>query len=209
MQVKQQLGQRTGRRSVPLLALLALFFLLGIFLGQVAAKRVPDEAGAELKRYLEDYLLLDASCDWRTVLSTLILYVRFPLAAALLGFASVGVVLLPVVSAVMGFFLSFSVCCFTATFGYNGVFLSLAVFGLRCAVTLPCFFLLAVPAWETSGTLAALSFGRGRRTAPVAYGTVCRRLGVCVLVLLAGVCVDIFLSPWLLRRMLEQILAPF
>jgi len=208
--VKQQHGRRTAGRFVPLLVLLSLFFFFGIVMGQVLAKYVPDATGLELKRYLEDYFRLEMSWDWRTVLSAFILYFRYPLAAVLLGFASVGVVLLPVVTGAMGFFLSFSVCCFTAAFGSNGVLLALAVFGLRCVVTLPCFFLLALPAWETSGALAALSFGRGRHSAPVTYGKPwLRLLRGCAAVLTAGVCADLFLSPWILRSMLEHILASF
>ena len=69
-------------------------------------------------------------------------------------------VLLPCVTAAYGFFLSFSVCCFTAAFGVDGVLLALAVFGLRCMVTLPCYFLLAAASWGTSAGLAAVSFGR-------------------------------------------------
>lgn len=83
----------------------------------------------------------------------------------------------------------------------------MAVFGLRCAVTLPCYLLLAVPAWGTSAALAALSFGQGRRAAPVVYGRNCwARFGCVIAVLSAGMCVDLFLSPWLLRLILERIL---
>ena len=98
-------------------------------------------------------------------------------------------------------------CCFTASFGANGVLLALAVLGLRCAVTLPCYFLLAASSWGTAAGLAAVSFGSGRRTAPVVYGRACWvRLGACCLALLAGACVDLLLSPVLLRLMLERIL---
>ena len=121
--------------TLPRLLLLALFFLAGVLLGQVLSGRVPDTTGDELRRY--------------------------PLFAFLLGFASIGVVLLPCVTAAYGFFLSFSVCCFTAAFGVDGVLLALAVFGLRCLVTLPCYFLLAAASWGTSAGLAAVSFGRG------------------------------------------------
>ena len=52
-----------------------------------------------------------------------------------------------------------------------------------------------------------MSFGRGRRTAPVVYGQACWvRFGACCLALLAGVCAELFLSPVLLRLMLERIL---
>ena len=59
-----------------------------------------------------------------------------------------------------------------------------------------------------SVALAAMSFGRGRRAAPVTYGKVWwRRLGLCVLVLLLGVCAELFASPWLLRLVLGRVLA--
>lgn len=188
---------------------MAVCFAGGVILGQVLAARVPGETGAELRQYLNDYVQLsgETSVSPGTGLSTVVLYFRYPLLAFLLGFASIGVVLLPVTAVAFGFFLSFSVCCFTATFGADGVLLAVAVFGLRCAVTLPVFFLLAVPSLGTSAALASLSFGRGRRCAAVTYGrTWWRRLALCGGALLVGVCVDLFCSPWLLRFMLGRIL---
>ena len=195
--------------SLPCLLLLALFFLAGIILGQVLAGRVPAETGEELNRYLEDYVRLGGQSGWSAAaaLSAVVIYFRYPLLAFLLGFASIGVVLLPFVTVAYGFFLSFSVCCFTAAFGADGVLLALAVFGLRCAVTVPCYFLLAVPSWGTSAALASVSFGRGRRCAPVTYGRGCwLRLGLSAAALLAGVCAELLLSPALLGMMLERIL---
>ena len=116
--------------------------------------------------------------------------------------------LLPLVTGAFGFFLSFSVCCFTAAFGPGGVLLALAVFGLRCAVTLPCYFLLAVPALERSAALACLSLGGGRCSAPVDYGRKWwSRLAVISGALAAGMCTDLMLAPWVLRQLLERILA--
>lgn len=207
--------KKQGRdgQSAPLsrLLLLSLFFLGGVFLGQVLSGRVPEGTGDELGRYLTDYLRLDgapAVPEARTVLSTAVIYFRYPLAAFLLGFTSLGVLLLPCATVAYGFFLSFSICCFTASFGSEGVLLALAVFGLRCLVTLPCYLLLAVPAWGASATLASLSFGQGRRTAPVDYGRrFWLRAGGVLAALTAGVCGDLFLSPWLLHLVLERMLA--
>lgn len=203
------MNTRTLTKPGPLLRLilLALFFLAGVLLGQVLAGRVPAETGEELRRYLESYLRLGAEPSPRTAASAVVIYFRYPLLAFLLGFASIGVALLPLLTAAFGLFLSFSVCCFTATFGGEGVLLALAVFGLRCLTTAPCYFLLAVPSWETAAGLAAVSFGSGRRTAPVVYGRACwKRLGICCLVLTAGVCGELTLSPWLLRLLLERLL---
>ena len=193
--------------SLSCMLLLALFFLGGAILGQVLAGRVPGETGLELRQYLEDYVRLGGEVSPGAAVSAAAVYFRYPLLAFLLGFASIGVVLLPCVTVAYGFFLSFSVCCFTAAFGADGVLLALAVFGLRCAVTVPCYFLLAVPSWGTSAALAAVSFGSGRRCAPVIYGRSCwLRLGLSAAALLAGVCADLLLAPALLGMILERIL---
>lgn len=199
---------RTGPGSpLPKMIALALFFLGGVFLGQVLAGRVPDATGRELTEYLRGYVTLETAVTPQAAVSAVALYFRYPLLAVLMGFSSIGVALLPAVTAAFGFFLSFSVSCFTAAFGADGVLLALAVFGLRCAVTLPCYFLLAVPAWRNAAALALASFGGGRRTAPVVYGQPWwSRVAVCAGILLAGVCLELFCSPWLLRLVLDRIL---
>ena len=186
------------------LVFLALCFLAGVLLGQVLSGRVPDDAGVELGRYLRAYVRLEEPSG-SPALTAAALYFRYPLLAFFLGFTSLGVALLPCLTAAWGFFLSFSVCCFTAAFGPKGVLLALAVFGIRCAVTLPCYFLLAVPAWGTSASLASLSLGMGRRAAPAVYGRESwLRLAGCCGALLGGMCAELYLSPWFLRLVLEN-----
>lgn len=192
------------------LLLLALFFLAGVILGQVLAGRVPQATGQELERYLTGYFSLDRTkaVEQKVFLSTLLIYFRYPVLALLLGFSSMGIVLLPALSMAYGFFLSFSVCCFTASFGGGGVLLALAVFGLRCAVTLPCYFALAAPSLRNAVSLAALSFGSGRRVQPVRYGTAWWiRAGIAAVILLCGVMLDLFLSPAFLDLVLAEILS--
>lgn len=195
------------RRPLVHLLILALFFFAGVVLGQVFSSRIPDATGEELRRYLTDFLNLEEAGDFssRTALSAAVLYFRYPLSAFLLGFASIGILLLPLMTGIFGFFLSYSVCCFTAAFGPDGVLLALAVFGLRCAVTLPCYFLLAVPSLERSMALVSLSFGKGRRSTPVAYGREWwERLAVISGVLAAGMCAELMLAPWFLGQLLER-----
>lgn len=191
---------------MPRLLFLATFFLLGLVLGQVMALRVPQETLGELEEYLGEFLRLEDLALSEAVVSTLVLYFRYPLLAFLLGFASIGVIFLPLTGVAFGFFLSFSVCCFTAVFGADGVALALAIFGFRCAVTIPGFFLLAVPSLGASGMLAGIG-KKGRRTVPVIYGKDCwlRLVAVCG-VLLAGVLIDLMISPYLLEIVLRHIL---
>ena len=203
----KKLTERTVSSPLPRLLLLALFFFGGAVLGQVLAGRVPDNTGGELRRYLEEYVRLEGDPPALAVLSATVVYFRYPLLAFLLGFASIGVVLLPVSAAAFGFFLSFAVCCFTAAFGPDGVLLALAAMGLRCLVAVPCYFLLAASSLGTAAGLAAVSFGSGRRTAPVVYGRECwKRLAGCCGALACGVCAELTLTPALLDLALEHLL---
>jgi len=196
--VERKRGQPS---ALPRIMALALFFLAGVFLGQVLARRVPASVGQELTAYLQSYLTLEESAV--PALSALVLYFRYPALAVVLGFGPVGTVALPCVTAAFGCSLSFSVCCFTAAFGADGVLLALATFGLRCAVTLPVYLLLAAPAWGS----AAASVGGGRRKAPVLdRRSWWLRVAVCAGILLAGVCLELTCGPALLRPAVERAL---
>ncbi len=207
---------KTGRfprfgTKVPLapLLLLAGFFAAGLILGQVLCGRIPESTAEELTRYLKNYLELGQgkARSLQALPSALLLYFRYPLLAFLLGFASIGILLLPLLSALYGFFLSFSVCCFVSVFGPKGVFLAAAVLGIRCLASLPCYFFLAVPAFVSSASLAVLAFGSGRRAEPVRRGGSWRRLLAVCAVLLAGAAAELVLTPALLRLTLTRILA--
>ena len=186
--------------------LLSLFFLCGIFAGQALAARGAVVVGGELTKYLRRYVTIDGSVSLRTVLSAILLYLRYPMVVALLGFSSIGIAIIPAITTALGFFLSFSVSCFAAVFGSDGVLLAAAVLGVRCLVMLPCYFLVAVYAWGSSAALASLSFGRGRRSASVSYGPRWwTRLLVCVFILMCGVCAELFCVPLFLQMVLRRI----
>lgn len=199
---------RSGRGPWIRLIFLAACFMAGLFLGQVLSARVSANTAGELTEYLNGYFSLTSPPEptAKTVVSAMVVYFRYPLLAFLLGFASVGAVLLPAVTVAYGFFLSFSVCCFTAAFGHNGVLLALTVFGLRCLITLPCYFSVAVPALEKSVGLAAMSLEKSGRPTPPTYGRAWwLRLGAVCVVLAAGVLTELLLSPKLLNWVLQMI----
>ena len=197
--------KKVPQSAVWMLLILAVMYLAGVLIGQVLAGRVSLNLQAELQRYLADYLLLNREQIYaaETAWNTLMLYIRYPMMAFLLGFTAVGVFFLPVLAFLFGLGLSFSVGCFTAAFASDGMLLCCATFGLRVLITLPCFLTLAVPAWIASRQLLLLSFGRGRRSMAVMFGRVYWiRFGIVLGILLAGVCADLLLTPWLLELVL-------
>ena len=169
-------------------------------MGRVFSARVPPAAGKELNDYLRAFLTVEQDLTGAAALTALWLYIRWPLAAVLLGHTSAGVLLLPLTAAAFGCSLSFSVCCFTAAFGTGGTLLAAAVFGLRCLISLPCFFLLAVPVWESN-------VGAGRRTAPFRDHRAYRLCLIgCAAVLSAGALLETVCAPWLTRMALNLVL---
>ena len=152
----------------------------------------------QLDGYLAGFLALEERRSSDALLPTLVLYLRYPLLAFFLGFVSIGTVLLPLSSLICGFFLSFSVSCFAASFGIGGIFLAMAVLGLRSCITMPCFFWTAALSWEQ----VCANRGRGK---PLVGGK--KRglsLTAVLVILLFGVCLDRMISPYLLEQILRR-----
>ena len=78
---------------------LAAFFLLGAVLGGMVVARGAAAMGGELRRYLEGYLALriEGAPSSAAVWQTMVGFFRASAAVFLLGFASVGVALIPAV----------------------------------------------------------------------------------------------------------------
>ncbi len=181
--------------------LLAAAFLGGGLLGYWYAAGWSGQQAGELSRYLTDYCRI---CRTEGVTPSLagcvLLYFGYAVLTFLLGFASLGVVLIPALAGTLGFSAMYTVACFVQAFGRRGALLALGLLGVRLLFTLPCFFLMASQAWPLSTDLAMLALGRGKRSAPVLYGSRYFLLFFfCVLCLTVGVCCERFLTPLLFQ----------
>lgn len=181
--------------------LLALFFLSGALLGHLYAGCWDEASQTELNRYLTDYCAVyDGGGVPVPLLSCALIYFGYAVLLFLLGFSSVGAVLIPALSGLYGFLTMYTISCFVRCYGRNGVLLAMGVLLLRLFFTLPCFLTLAEEAWPLSIELFLLSFGRGRRSAPVLYGSRYFLLfALCSVVLAAGVCCERLFAPALFR----------
>ena len=197
----------------PCFWILCAAFGLGILLGQLAGRSLGAEQQDALASYLRRYAALCASAERpvQSALSAVLTYLRgraalalavgFLAAAFLLGLVGPGVFLLPALSALQGFFLSYSVACFAAALGRGGVKLALCAFGVRCEFILPCTFFLA--AWGMRAAYARLR-GPKKRRAPLT-GADRTRLALCALLLTAGVFAELTAVPKLLQLGLAAI----
>lgn len=179
--------------------LLSLFLVLGILAGYALSLRFQETAGEELGRYLEAARSGGDSPTAAAALRTLVCYFRSPLSAFLLGFSSIGALLLPLLFSLQGFVLSFSLFSFAGALGREGFGALAALFGIRLLFVLPCTLLLGSAALEKAHCLALLSLGGGKRSRPVSYGaSYWYRSLLCALCLLLGAALELWLTPVLL-----------
>ena len=188
--------------------LLALLFLAGALAGHLYAGACGVEARAALDQYLTDYCAVyDAGGVAVSMLSCVVMYFGYAVLLFLFGFSSAGVVLIPALSGVFGFLTMYTVSCFVRCYGREGVLLAMGGLLVRLVFTLPCFLALANEAWPLSIELFLLSFGRGKRSSPVLYGSRYLLLAVlCAVVLAVGVCCERLLTPVLFRLALGEVL---
>lgn len=187
--------------------LLAVLFLAGALAGHLYAGSCGEETWTALGRYLDDYCrLYDAGGVETSLVSCVVMYFGYGLALFLLGFSAAGVVLIPALSGVFGFFTMYTVSCFVRCYGRPGAALAMGALIVRLAFTLPCFLVLAGAAWPLSMELFALSFGRGKRSTPVLYGSRYFLIVLlCAVILAVGVCCERLLTPVLFRAALGSI----
>lgn len=174
--------------------ILCLFFAAGVLAGFLARRAV----GSDDLSALGDYVLGYAALPQRStadVLSVAWAYFRYPAAAFFLGYTAWGVMLLPLLCTVQGFFLSFAVHCFAGSLGAQGLLLALAALGLRCAVVLPCLLLTASDSLHCAWHRAEGQQGEKRDL---------RRALLCVCILLTGTVGECAVVPRLLTAVLSH-----
>ena len=196
--------------DVPLrgiLFVLCVLFSVGALLGWRLYGNIAQQSSQQLQDYLTGYseLMACSQAAPTSLLSALFLYFRYPILIFIFGFSALGVVLIPLLCVIEGFFLSFAVTSFVASMGRNGVLLAMAALGVRCLFTLPCILFLAIQAVRAArqlGKVGAFGYRKNRAIFEPAYFL---RFGVCMLILLLGVVLEITLVPKLFQLALTAI----
>ena len=183
-------------KGTPALVVTAAFFTLGALIGCLAAFRIHTGGAEALYTYLERFLSLAREGGlsrpefpellWRTI--------RWPLAAFLLSFTALGLLGVPLLSALRGFFLAFSVASFSRAYGPDGLTVAFLLQGIPGLLSVPAFLLLSTQSFSAACMLAGRGSGQGRRELP--YGRdYLLRCGLCAGVLFVSLLVECYLVP--------------
>ena len=134
------------------LAMLGAFHCIGFFLGHLAIRWLDDENTSQLSLYIERFFAsLTSQTLQPSVWDVFVSYFRYPVMAFLLGFCQIGTILLPLLCAMQGFFLSFSVSALIDCLGRRGLLTVISLFGIRSILTIPCTLLISAIAIHREG----------------------------------------------------------
>ncbi len=181
------------------LVVTATFFTLGGLLGCLAALRTAGSGAEAMGAYLEQFLTVAQaggleqpalpSLFWRAL--------RWPLAAFLFGFSALGVLGLPLLNTLRGFFLAFSIAAFGCAYGRGGLAVAFLLLGLPGLAAIPAFLVLSTQSFSAAASLAGRAGGQGRREWPY-HQDYFFRCGVCGV----GVCLSLLLERYLVPVLL-------
>lgn len=178
-------------RILPALAVISVSFLVGGLAGSLMSTFVGGAGQESLRNYLEVFLGSAQSGEMCAPGLAVQLWdlLRWPAAALLLGFTALGVLGLPLLFAVRGFLLAFSIAAFVQIFGSAGCLMAFLVFGIGGGISVSALFVLGVQSLAASRRLASRFLGEGKEPSP--YGRAYfLRCGGCAIAL----CVCLFLE---------------
>jgi stage II sporulation protein M len=188
------------------LLICSALFLCGAIIGTVSAGLLSD--GAKLNDSVSHYLsfFLNSTSAKPDIFSALGDSFKYHLCAVFLGFSILGVICIPVLSAVRGFFLSFSVSVIVRLLGGKGILLVLSIFGINTLLTIPCYFVLSVSAFSASLYFLRLVFSKNVKSTVSPFNTrFFLNCGICLIVLVLSALLDTYLVPHLISVAASQI----
>lgn len=182
--------------GTPALVVTAAFFALGGLTGCLLALWSAGSGAQAMADYLDRFLAAagEGALYAPSLPELLWRSVRWPLAAFLLGFTALGLLGIPVLAGLRGFFLAFSIASFAQSYGRGGLALAFLLLGVPALAGVPAFFLLATQSFAAAWALAARTGGQGRRELPY-HRDYFFRCGVCAAAVCSGLLLERYLVP--------------
>ena len=163
--------------GTPALVVTAAFFTLGGLAGCLLAFHATEIGTEAMAAYLDRFLVTAQAGGLNTPAIPELLWrsFRWLLAVFLLGFSALGILGIPALCSMRGFFLAFSIASFAQAYGRNGLSVAFLLLGLPGFLSVPAFMLSAVQSFSAACAVAGRS---GRRELPF-HGEYFFRCGVC------------------------------
>ena len=177
-----------------------IFFACGVVVGIFSARTLEEAGASALNQSVLASIehLVTGARTGTGFLATAWAMGYLHLLVLFLGFSLLGVLIIPILAGVRGFYLSFSIAAFIRAFGFSGWPLAFSFFGLTALITIPCFFILASQGMSSSLALGRSLFGMEKAHFTALYGRAfLLRTVICTLALFLAVALERYISPML------------
>lgn len=186
--------------GVSALVVTAAFFALGSLLGGFVSVAATGSGSNTVYPYLEGFLdvIRGDRLLYPDLLQFLWLSLRWPLAAFVLGFSSLGLLGLPLLSGARGFLFSFAVGVFAHALGPQGLMTTFLLFGASGLISVPVFLLISTQSFLAARSLASRGPGKSEFPYDRAYILRCcfSVVLLCVGLILEWYFIPEFLAGW-------------
>lgn len=183
--------------GTPALVVTTTFFALGGLAGSFLALWSTGSGMDAMADYLEQFLMSaqEGTLQSPALLELVWRALRWPLAAFVLGFTGLGLWGIPIVTALRGFYLAFSIAAFAQAYGRGGLVTAFFLLGVPALTCVPAFLLLATQSFSAACSLAGQT---GGRRDPPYHRDYFFRCGVCAAAVCAGLFMERYLVPALI-----------
>ena len=148
---KQTLPQRQEMKSRFLL--LSLSFVIGAVAGSYIGSFFDFDSA------LNDFIDFTA-LNSLSYFEVFFRFVRFHIIVIFLGTSFLGIALLPALSCIRGYALSCTAATIISAYPKDGIIMALVILGIPTVLSLPCFFVMSVDGFISSGRIVNLLHGR-------------------------------------------------
>lgn len=185
------------------LAVTAAFFTLGGVVGCMLAFRTTDAGVKTMSAYVEGFLSVvkAGKIEVPTFLELLWQNLRWHLLAILFGLSVLGILLIPLLTTVRGFFLAYAIALFARAYGGKGLTLAFLLLGFPALLAVPALFLLSVQSFSTA---CRLTRGAVKRETSF-HREYIFRCAVCVAAVGLGSVIEQYAVPALMTGAVETL----
>ena len=188
------------------LILSAALFLCGCIVGIISAGFVSNASG--LSGYISGLVPLKVgqAISQPNFLSIFFNSTKYHIFSLFFAFSVLGVICVPLMMAVRGFFLCFSISVIVRLLGGQGILLALSIFGIGALITVPCLFILSAQTFSASADLLKVVFSRAGRFAAGIYNRkFFTTAAFCFAIPALSALIDLLLTPKLVLLVVSHI----
>jgi len=174
---------------------LFISLLCGVIVGSIAASLIDNDSATNLFSSLS---VNNAVRSTEVFINSAFNILKYPILTFFLGFAPLGVAIIPVIIGIKGYFLAFAVGAIMKIYGTSGVLLSVSIFGFQALLLVPGLIVLATQCFSTAAVQARILL---RRQPSIAGSVFSKKFflisGACFFTFISLILIEFFITPYL------------